>query len=129
MFSAPLLNHFSNGIWLHLSSIVMKGGIKKLIMNCFYLRIIIYTQLIDMIIPVRCFTCSKVLGDKYRYYLEEVRQKKLAKTVKGDSMNIEKVMYLTKEFHEKTAEGEVMDSLNLKKMCCRRHFLTHVDIE
>ena len=82
-----------------------------------------------MIIPVRCFTCSKVLGDKYRYYLDEVRKKKLAKSVKGDPMNIDKVLYLTKEFHEKTAEGEVMDSLNLTKMCCRRHFLTHVDIE
>ena len=35
-----------------------------------------------MIIPVRCFTCSKVLGDKYRYYLEEVRKKKLAKKKK-----------------------------------------------
>jgi DNA-directed RNA polymerase subunit N (RpoN/RPB10) len=22
-----------------------------------------------------------------------------------------------------------MDALKLKKMCCRRHFLTHVDIE
>ena len=24
---------------------------------------------------------------------------------------------------------EVLDELNLKKMCCRRHMLTHVDIE
>jgi DNA-directed RNA polymerase subunit N (RpoN/RPB10) len=97
-------------------------------MISFYLRII-YIHLINMIIPVRCFTCSKVLGDKYRYYLEEVRKKKLAKNVKGEPINTDKVVYLTKEFHEKTAEGEVMDSLNLKKMCCRRHFLTHVDIE
>ena len=37
--------------------------------------------------------------------------------------------YLTKEFNEKTPEGEVMDELGLKKMCCRRHLLTHVDIE
>ena len=99
-----------------------------MILNDNNLRII-YTHLLNMIIPVRCFTCSKVIGDKYRYYLEEVRKKKLAKSVKGDPMNIDKVLYLTKEFHEKTAEGEVMDSLNLTKMCCRRHFLTHVDIE
>mgnify|MGYP003337744455 CR=1 FL=1 len=31
--------------------------------------------------------------------------------------------------YEKTPEGEVLDELNMKKMCCRRHFLTHVDIE
>jgi DNA-directed RNA polymerase subunit N (RpoN/RPB10) len=77
-----------------------------------------------MIIPVKCFTCGTVLADKYRFYLEEVRKRKLTK-----SMDIDKVLYLTKEFHDKTPEGEVLDELNMKKMCCRRHFLTHVDIE
>jgi DNA-directed RNA polymerase I, II, and III subunit RPABC5 len=65
-----------------------------------------------------------VLADKYRFYVEEVRKKKRAK-----GMDVEKVVYLTKEFHEKTPEGEVMDELGLTKMCCRRHMLTHVDIE
>ena len=82
-----------------------------------------------MIIPIKCFTCGMVLADKYRFYLEEVRKKKLVKKVNGEPMNIDKVIYLTKEFHEKTPEGEVLDELNMKKMCCRRHFLTHVDIE
>lgn len=76
-----------------------------------------------MIIPIRCFTCSMVIADKYRYYVEEVRKRKLAKS------QVEKVIYLTKEFHDKTPEGEVMDELGLTKMCCRRHCLTHVDIE
>jgi DNA-directed RNA polymerase I, II, and III subunit RPABC5 len=44
-------------------------------------------------------------------------------------MDIEKVIYLTKDFHEKTPEGEVLDDLGLNKLCCRRHILTHVDIE
>lgn len=82
-----------------------------------------------MIIPVKCFTCGMVIANKYRYYLEQVRKKKLAKTGNMESINIDKVLYLTKEFAEKTAEGEVLDELNMKKMCCRRHFLTHVDIE
>jgi DNA-directed RNA polymerase subunit N (RpoN/RPB10) len=77
-----------------------------------------------MIIPIKCFTCGMVLADKYRFYTEEVRKRKLAK-----SMDVEKVLYLTKEFHDKTPEGEVLDELNMTKMCCRRHFLTHVDIE
>jgi DNA-directed RNA polymerase subunit N len=77
-----------------------------------------------MIIPVKCFTCGNVLADKYRFYLEEVRKKKLEK-----KMDIEKVIYLTKDFHEKTPEGEVLDDLGLNKLCCRRHILTHVDIE
>jgi DNA-directed RNA polymerase subunit N (RpoN/RPB10) len=82
-----------------------------------------------MIIPVKCFTCGMVIADKYRFYIEEVRKKKLAKAVNKDSIDIDKVLYLTKEFHEKTPEGEVLDELNMRKMCCRRHFLTHVDIE
>lgn len=82
-----------------------------------------------MIIPIKCFSCGMVIADKYRFYVEEVRKKKLAKAGSGNSINIDKVLYLTKEFHEKTPEGEVLDELGMKKMCCRRHFLTHVDIE
>jgi DNA-directed RNA polymerase subunit N (RpoN/RPB10) len=82
-----------------------------------------------MIIPIKCFTCGMVIGNKYRYYNEQVRKKKLAKRGNSTSIDVDKVLYLTKEFAEKTPEGEVLDELNMKKMCCRRHFLTHVDIE
>jgi DNA-directed RNA polymerase I, II, and III subunit RPABC5 len=82
-----------------------------------------------MIIPVKCFTCGTVIANKYRFYVEEVRKKKLAKKGNSESMDVDKVLYLTKEFHEKTPEGEVLDELGMTKMCCRRHFLTHVDIE
>ena len=82
-----------------------------------------------MIIPIKCFTCGMVIADKYRFYQAEVRKRKLAKKIGDGTNNIDKVLYLTKEYHEKTAEGDVLDDLNLKKMCCRRHFLTHVDIE
>ena len=77
-----------------------------------------------MIIPIKCFTCGKVIGDKYRYYLSEVKKWKIEKDMKND-----KVIYLTQEFVDKTPEGFVLDDLGFKKMCCRRHFLTHVDIE
>jgi DNA-directed RNA polymerase I, II, and III subunit RPABC5 len=70
-----------------------------------------------------------VIADKYRFYTEAVRKKKLAKRGNDNSIDIDKVIYLTKEYHEKTPEGEVLDELNMNKMCCRRHFLTHVDIE
>ena len=77
-----------------------------------------------MIIPVKCFTCGTVLGDKYRYYTNEVRKKKSAAGVE-----VEKVKYLTNDIVDKTIEGMVLDDLKLNKMCCRRHMLTHVDIE
>ena len=77
-----------------------------------------------MIIPVKCFTCGKVLGNKYRYYVKEVQKKKISK-----KMDLEKVLYLTNDYIDKTPEGEVLDNLKLTKYCCRRHMLTHVDIE
>ena len=77
-----------------------------------------------MIIPVKCFTCGKVLADKYNYYLERVRKLKIS-----SGRNMESVIYLTKEYVEKTPEGQVLDELQLTRMCCRRHMLTHVDIE
>ncbi len=77
-----------------------------------------------MIIPVKCFTCGKVLGDKYLYYLAEVKKMKQAQGI-----DYNEVLYLTKENIKKTPEGIVMDKLNLNKMCCRRHMMTHVDIE
>lgn len=78
-----------------------------------------------MIIPVKCFTCGKVLANKYRYYQQEVRKIKNNK----EAGSIDRVKYLTTEYAEKTPEGEVLDNLFINKMCCRRHILTHVDIE
>ena len=60
-----------------------------------------------MIIPIKCFTCGEVLADKYRYYQEQVRKMKVQRGIKVD-----KVLYLTEDFADKTPEGEVMDQLN-----------------
>ena len=77
-----------------------------------------------MIIPIKCFSCGNVLADKYRYYQGEVSRIKIMK-----NMDTDKVMYVTKDLVEKAVEGEVLDSLGLHNVCCRRHMLTHVDIE
>jgi DNA-directed RNA polymerase subunit N (RpoN/RPB10) len=77
-----------------------------------------------MIIPIKCFTCGNVLADKYRYFQQEVRRLKLQK-----GQSTEKVVYLTKKNMEKSPEGIVLDQLGLTNVCCRRHLITHVDIE
>lgn len=84
-----------------------------------------------MIIPIKCFTCGKVLADKYRYYQDEVRRIKMAKYEELSSGHgfRDNVMYFTKENMEKTTEGTVLDKLRLYNVCCRRHMLTHVDME
>jgi len=77
-----------------------------------------------MIIPIRCFSCGMVLADKYRFYQTEVRKRKIA-----NGERLDKVVYLNKQnMGQKTIEGETMDSIGIKNVCCRRHILTHVDI-
>ena len=73
-----------------------------------------------MIIPVKCFTCGKVLADLYLYYVKEVRKRKIDE---------ENIIYITAETFSKSPEAEVLDDLGLTKICCRRHMLTHVDLE
>tara|TARA_B000000475_G_C15877335_1_gene398930 strand:- start:148 stop:348 length:201 start_codon:yes stop_codon:yes gene_type:complete len=65
-----------------------------------------------------------VLADKYRFYQNEARKTKLAQGTKVDN-----VVYLTKVNTDKTIEGNILDDLGLTNVCCRRHMLTHVDIE
>ena len=78
-----------------------------------------------MLIPVKCFTCGKVIGDKYNYYVQEIikRKGKLK-----DTPNQEDIQYLDENSIHKTVEGELLDELKMTDMCCRRHFLTHVNI-
>lgn len=55
-----------------------------------------------MIIPVRCFSCGKVVGHLWEQYKERVE--------KGEDSK------------------KILDELGLKRYCCRGLFLTHVDL-
>lgn len=77
-----------------------------------------------MIIPIKCFTCGCVLADKYRYFQDQVRKAKLS-----HGIPVDKVVYLTSKNLDKTPEGQVLDELGIVDPCCRRHMLTHVDVE
>lgn len=76
-----------------------------------------------MIIPIKCFTCGKVIADKYRYYAQQVARRKSQCNIDAkETIYLEKTTDLVKSI-----EGEVMDSLHITSRCCRRHFLSHVD--
>jgi len=66
-----------------------------------------------MIIPVRCFTCGKVIGDIYEQFKQRYEEYK--KTV---------------DVGEKPKETpkEILDDLGLDRYCCRRMILSHVDL-
>ena len=52
--------------------------------------------------PVRCFSCGKVVGHLYEEFRRRVEAGELA--------------------------GKVLDDLGLKRYCCRQLFLGHVDL-
>jgi DNA-directed RNA polymerase subunit N (RpoN/RPB10) len=78
-----------------------------------------------MIIPIRCFTCNKVVAHLWEKYLEQIQQKYLEEDIKNHRRN----RFVSLETLEnKTFEGKVLDDLGLKKYCCRRMLLSHVDL-
>ena len=72
-----------------------------------------------MLIPVRCWTCGKVIADLYEDYLRRVDKYK-GKKKEDTIINLKTV--------EKTAEGKAMDELGITDICCRRMVLSHKDI-
>lgn len=82
-----------------------------------------------MIIPIKCFTCGTVLANRYQLYCEQVRLRKMSLPKYQNNVDRNRVEYFTQENKDKTIEGQVLDDLGLIKSCCRRHMLTHVDID
>ncbi len=81
-----------------------------------------------MLIPVRCFTCNEVLGDKWVPYVTEVQKRKNSSNeIIDDTLDL-KYIDVKQKNSEKSIEGQVLDDLNLHKYCCRRMMLTNVHI-
>lgn len=57
-------------------------------------------------IPIRCFTCNKVLADKYLNYKKYIKEFEKQKDDK------------------KTPECKALDKVGLKKYCCRSIMLS-----
>ena len=56
-----------------------------------------------MMIPVRCFTCGAVVSDKWAEYDKRVNKE-----------------------HEDA--GKVLDELGVKRYCCRRMFISNIEL-
>lgn len=81
-----------------------------------------------MLIPVRCFTCNEVLGDKWIPYITEVQKRKNSSNeIIDDTLDL-KYIDVKQKNSEKSIEGQVLDDLNLHKYCCRRMMLTNVHL-
>jgi len=65
-----------------------------------------------MLIPIRCFTCSNLIANKYEKYLELLHKKK-------EDGN----------YNELTIDNsDIFKKLKLKRYCCKRMLLTHVPL-
>ena len=90
-----------------------------------------------MLIPIRCFTCGKVLADKYDFYLKEVqklqksgentkdkpKEKNSAKDTAAKKAEAEEYKHF-----EALRTGPILDKMGLNRYCCRRHMLGTVDL-
>ncbi|NVM02419.1 MAG: DNA-directed RNA polymerase subunit N [Candidatus Helarchaeota archaeon] len=57
-----------------------------------------------MIIPIRCFTCGKLIADRWETFSQRIQQE-------GD---------------ENT--NKILDDIGLKRYCCRRMLISHVPL-
>lgn len=72
-----------------------------------------------MIQPIRCFTCGRVIADQIDYYNNE--KDKLIKEKNIDN-------YVDNNNFYKTYTKEILDKLGATRYCCRRMFITDVDL-
>lgn len=75
-----------------------------------------------MIIPVRCFTCGKVIGNKWEAYLGLLQAEYTEGLVSLELQNFPRFSHVFLYF------SDALDALGLKRYCCRRMLLGHVDL-
>jgi DNA-directed RNA polymerase subunit N len=76
-----------------------------------------------MIIPIRCFTCGKVMADKFDYFQKEYAT--LKKEV--EKQQPQQKPETCSSFDDVFAKP-VLDKLGLDRYCCRRHMISTVDM-
>lgn len=81
-----------------------------------------------MIIPVRCFTCGKVLGDKWNYYQKKYEEKKAKMKESIEKESDKENSEYDLAFYENWGYTDILDELGLTRLCCRRHMLGHVEL-
>lgn len=77
-----------------------------------------------MIIPIRCFTCSKPIGHLWEEYNKKLQEEySKNKTVK----NID-TKYLEVILGDEPLSKKLLDSYGLNRYCCRRMLISHIDL-
>jgi len=69
--------------------------------------------------------CGNVLADKWRFYQMRVIE---VRAEMGQPNTNSSPLYMDGTTIPITAERRVLNELDLIRYCCRKHFLTHVDL-
>lgn len=77
-----------------------------------------------MIIPVRCFTCGKIIADKYNTYQNLVTENRKAMGMPAEDT----ILKVSRDKIPETPEGKALDQIGLKRYCCRRMMLSHINL-
>jgi DNA-directed RNA polymerase subunit N (RpoN/RPB10) len=81
-------------------------------------------------VPIRCFTCGKMVADKYDYYIQEVQKlekKQSENEGKAKTKKAAAEAHATRHF-DPIHTGTIMDKLGLTRYCCRRMLLGTEDM-
>ena len=78
-----------------------------------------------MIIPIRCFTCNKVIAHLWEEYLNKIQMAYLDENIANNRKNR---FVSVEDLEKKTLEGKILDDMGLNKYCCRRMMLSNVDL-
>jgi DNA-directed RNA polymerase subunit N (RpoN/RPB10) len=78
-----------------------------------------------MIIPIRCFTCNKVIAHLWEEYNKRIQEEFIKEDI---PQNFNKRFIDIDTLKKKTIEGQTLDKMNINKYCCRRMLLSHVDL-
>ncbi len=81
-----------------------------------------------MIIPVRCFTCNKVIGHLYEEYQNRVQRAYQEMNEEERTTSLKFNMSTKNMVQEKTVEGKILDEIGCNKYCCRMIMLSTVDM-
>jgi len=77
-----------------------------------------------MIIPIRCFTCGKLVADKWLEYDKRIKELKEEATESAREVEDRALGLGAEELGIK----KIFDDLGLNRYCCKRMLLSHVDL-
>jgi len=80
-----------------------------------------------MLIPVRCFSCNNIVGDKWDAFIILTNLEKNNNSQDHNDNELD-IKYIDFNAPEKSVEGKVLDELGLSKYCCRRMLLTNAHL-